>query len=88
MGNLFACLSGELRVVVQALPWGGTHELTVPSRLTVRELKARLARELPALPVARMFVVYQYRVLQDRQVLGAVLRSGSMVILALPCNTR
>lgn len=88
MGNLNVCSSKKMKVVVQVLPRGATHELTVPSRLTVLELKARLAGELVDLPASRMFVVHQYRVLQDRQVLGAVLRSGSIVILALTNNTR
>lgn len=88
MGNLNVCLSREVKVKVQVLPGGATHELTVPSRLTVRELKARLARELPDLPASKMFLVYQYCVLKDRQVVGAVLRSGSIVVLALASNTR
>ena len=72
---------------VQVLPGGTLLTLTVPSDMSVRELKAVLAQQLPGFPASKMFIVHDYRVLQDRQVVGAVLMEGSMIVLTRADNT-
>lgn len=88
MGNFNVSMKNEMNLLVQVLPGGATLPLTVASSITVRQLKVQLARELPELPASRMFIVHEYQVLQDHQVLGAVLRTGSIIVLAFADNSR
>ncbi|MPC26148.1 hypothetical protein E2C01_019281 [Portunus trituberculatus] len=89
MGNINAVPRRiRMSVRVQVLPAGTVLTLTVPSDMTVRELKAVLALQLPGFPAPKMFIVQDYRVLQDHQVVGAVLAEGSIVVLTRADNTR
>lgn len=88
MGNFNVSMRDEMSLVVQVLPGGATLLMTVASSITVRQLKVQLAKELPQLPASRMFIVHDYRVLHDGQVLGAALTNGSVIVLAIADNTR
>ena len=90
MASFNTCFGKEMDLVVKVLPGGANLVLTVDSSMTVRELKAelrtRLAKEHPDLTASRMFIVYQYRVLKDHQVLWRVLWSGCLIDLVLGNN--